>query len=158
MSTVSTDSCPFEPSLCGLRSPLPGNEISGAEKNAPIRRPNHGSAVSETQRSHNKPANSGPFSTTTGNFRNRRNAWWGWKDSNLQTRDYELAFQPDALSVDVSRLVQLANTADFRLNFQPKKSVHAKTERTVETSMSMLVSPPCPGLRWCKYPHRRETP
>ena len=54
-----SNSCPFEPSLCGLRSPLPGNEISGAEKNAPIRRPNHGSAV----RSHNKPANSGPFSS-----------------------------------------------------------------------------------------------
>src|SRR2546422_9772507 len=34
------NSCPFEPSLCRLRSPLPGNGISGAEKKAPIRRPN----------------------------------------------------------------------------------------------------------------------
>src|SRR4029450_7503363 len=61
------NSCPFEPSLCRLRSPLPGNGISGAEKNAPIRRPTHGSAVSETKRSYKKPANSGPFPTTTGN-------------------------------------------------------------------------------------------
>jgi len=38
----------FEPSLWQLRSPVPGNGISRAEKNAPIRRPNHGSAVSET--------------------------------------------------------------------------------------------------------------
>src|SRR5262249_18838964 len=68
-------------SLCRLRSPLPGNGISRAEKNAPIRRLNHGSAVSETKRSHNKPANSRPFSTTTGNLRNRRNAWWAREDS-----------------------------------------------------------------------------
>jgi hypothetical protein len=50
------NSSPFEPSLCRLRSPLPGNGISGTEKNAPIRPPNHGSAVSETKRSYKKPA------------------------------------------------------------------------------------------------------
>jgi hypothetical protein len=37
-------------------------------------------------------------------------------------------------------------TADFRLDFQPKKSVHAKIERTVETSVSTPVSPALPGL------------
>jgi ABC transporter substrate binding protein len=79
----------FEPSLCRLRSPLPGNGISGAEKNAPTRSPNHGLAVSETQRSNKKPANAGPFSTTTGNFCNRRNAWWAREDSNLQPDRYE---------------------------------------------------------------------
>jgi hypothetical protein len=32
-------------------------------------------------------------------------------------------------------------TADFRLDFQPKKSVHAKQTRTAETSVSTPVSP-----------------
>jgi hypothetical protein len=50
------------------------------------------------------------------------------------------------------------HTADFRLDFQPKKSVHAKIERTVETSMSMPVSPALPGLEVVQAPHRRETP
>jgi EamA-like transporter family len=45
---------------CRLRSPLPGNGISRAEKKASIRPPNHRSAVSETKRSYKNPANSGP--------------------------------------------------------------------------------------------------
>jgi hypothetical protein len=53
-----------------LRSPLPGNGISWPEKNVPIRPPNQRSAVSEIKWSYKKPANSGPFSTTTGNLRN----------------------------------------------------------------------------------------
>src|SRR5262245_11896830 len=88
-SRFRPNSCPFEPSLCRLRSPLPGNGISWPEKNAPGRRPNHGSAVPETKRSHKNPANSGPFSTTTGNLHNRRNAWWAREDSNLQPDRYE---------------------------------------------------------------------
>jgi hypothetical protein len=32
-------------------------------------------------------------------------------------------------------------TADFRLDFQPKESVHAKTAGTIETSVSTPVSP-----------------
>ena len=41
--------------LCRLRSPLPGNGISRAEKKASIRPPNHRSAVSEIKRSYNNP-------------------------------------------------------------------------------------------------------
>jgi len=88
------NSSPFEPSLWRVRSPLPGNGISRPEKKAPIRRPSHGSAVSETKRSHKKPANAGPFSTTTGNLRNRRNAWWAWEDSKLQPDHYEWSARP----------------------------------------------------------------
>ena len=54
-------SSPFELSLRRRRSPLPGNGISRAEKKAPIRRPNHRSAVSETKRSFKNPDDSGPF-------------------------------------------------------------------------------------------------
>jgi hypothetical protein len=41
--------------LCRLRSPLPGNGISRAEKKAPTRLPNHRSAVSETKRCTTSP-------------------------------------------------------------------------------------------------------
>jgi hypothetical protein len=88
---------PFELSLCRLRSPLPGNGISRAEKKAPIRRPNHLSAVSETKRSYKNPANSGPFSTATGDLRNRRTGWWAREDSNLQPDRYE----PAALAIEL---------------------------------------------------------
>src|SRR5262249_6425664 len=82
----------FEPSLWRMRSPLPGNGISRAEKKASMRPLNHRSAVSEIKRSYKKPANSGSFSSVSGNLRNRRNAWWGWKDSNLQPGRYERTF------------------------------------------------------------------
>ena len=48
--------------------------------------------------------------------------------------------------------------ADFRLDFQPKKSVHAKTERTVETSVSTPVSPALPGLEVVQAPIWARTP
>jgi len=40
------------------------------------------------QRSYKNSANSGPFSTTPGNLRNRRNAWWAWQDSNPKPGRY----------------------------------------------------------------------
>src|SRR5262249_51522519 len=66
----------FEPSLCRLRSPLPGKrDFRGGEKCANTSPEPRISGLRD-QRSYNKPANSGPFSTTTENFLNRRNAWW----------------------------------------------------------------------------------
>jgi hypothetical protein len=82
-SPIRTESLPTAVSVAGKPN------FQAREKSANSS-PNHRSAVSETKRSYNKPANSGPFSTTTGNLHNRPNAWWGWKDSNLQPGGYEL--------------------------------------------------------------------
>ena len=42
----------------------------------------------------NKSADSAAITAWPGNLFESRNAWWGWKDSNQRTRDYELACQP----------------------------------------------------------------
>ena len=53
-------------------------------------------------------------------------------------------------------------TADFRLDFLPTKSVHAKQTSLLRTSASISSARLCPGLRWWKHPmwvreHRRST-
>jgi hypothetical protein len=43
--------------------------------------------------SRHNSANSALVARRPGNLFESRNAWWGWNDSNLQTRDYEFAFR-----------------------------------------------------------------
>src|SRR5262245_50086988 len=127
-SRFRPNSCPFEPSLCRLRSPLPGNGISWPEKNAPGRRPNHGSAVPETKRSHKNPANSGPFSSTTGNLRNRRNAWWAREDSNLQPDRYERS----ALTIELRARCVRTQAAPLAPHTMPRCGRQSRPARTAD--------------------------
>ena len=80
-SPIRTESLPTAVSVAGKRDFLarekcantsPEPRISGLRDQAVVQ----------------KPANSGPSSTTIGNPRNRRNAWWAREDSNLQPDHY----------------------------------------------------------------------
>ena len=53
----------------------------------------------------------------------------------------------------IARLTKNDFTADFRLDFLPTKSVHAKQTGLLRTSVSMLVSPALPGLEVVEAPH-----
>jgi hypothetical protein len=44
--------------------------------------------------SRHNSADSAAITAGPGNLLGSRNAWWGWKDSNQRTRDYELACPP----------------------------------------------------------------
>jgi hypothetical protein len=99
----------------------------------------------------NDPAHSGPIRRDLGNLRSAESAWWGWKDSNLQTRDYELAFRP---TLQALILPGLSNrlTTDFSTGLQAQEERACEIEGTVETSMSMPVSPALPGLEVVQAP------
>jgi hypothetical protein len=123
------NSFPFEPSLCRLRSPLPGNAISKPEKRAPIRRPSHRSAVSETKRSYKNPRQIAAFRTPSGNLHNCENAWWVREDSNLQPDHYErsaltIELRADALGANGARATRpraaiAARTSGWRVQRGP---------------------------------------
>jgi hypothetical protein len=129
--------------LSSGRSPLPGNGSSWPEKNTPIRRPTHGSAVSETKRSYKKPANSGPFSTTTGNLRTRTSNQAVMSEPRRRRGEkrHFLPYESDL-------------TADFRLDFQPQKTASRRSIRPAPPAVAdrrneLLMTLVVPGCFQC---------
>jgi hypothetical protein len=110
--------CDYLKSRPQLEAEIVINGISGPEKNAQKPPADCNDAVSENEPSHGS-RQFGAFRTLSGNLR---------LAGRIRTSNQTIMSQPSPAPQkgEFSRLYQNDLTADFRLDFQPKKSVHAK--------------------------------
>ena len=97
------------------------------------------------------PHQFGAICEEPGNLRWAASAWWAWQDSNLQPNRYERT-SPAPRKSESARLTKNDLTARFSTGLPAHEERACETDMTVETSVSMLVSPACPGLRRWKHP------
>ena len=145
----------FEPSLCEPSLCCRETQFCRAETKAPKRPWKSKPTACRDKMRARIPANSGLFAEP-GNLC-LRGMRGGAGRSNLQTRDYELAFQPTLQALIFPGLSNRLTT-DFSTGLQAQEERACEIEGTVETSMSMPVSPALPGLEVVQAPYRRETP
>ena len=70
-----------------------------------------------------------------GNAGSYRSAWWGWKDSNLQPGRYERT-SPASRGKAAFSALRCDLTADFRLDFQPKKTASRRSIRPAHPAVA----------------------
>jgi hypothetical protein len=67
-----------------------------------------------------------------GNLWECRNAWWGWKDSNLQTRDYKFTSQRSLLR-DFPRSIKSPRRRFFSTGLPAREERACEIEGTIKT-------------------------